>query len=273
MEAFYRLAAFDYQLLAEELDWQHVFLNLAQRCESDIRLLDVACGSGQFPAALLDYGGLQMTPKLSVKYSLLDPSDFSIRTARQKLIAPFEPSEEYCCTIQHLEPTHRHEIVWATHALYCVPECEIAMALDKMLAALVTTGLGFIAHASQQSHYVRFHDLYLQSFGKEQAPPYSTGEQIIESLKTKVDDESLQCWSIQYEGTLDLEDRETAERYLQRCLFDDSISLDEMLLDQYLGDYLRSCMDDRQKIWRFPQKVWLICFGELAKSIGDYRRH
>ncbi len=162
--------------------------------------------------------------------------------------------------------------MWATHALYCVPECEIALALDKMLAALSTTGLGFIAHASQQSHYVRFHDLYLQGIGNEQAPPYSTGEQIIESLKTRVDDESLQCWSIQYEGTRELEDRETAERYLQRCLFDDSISLDEMLEDQYLGDYLRGCIDESRKIWRFPQKVWLICFGELAKSIGDYLR-
>ena len=63
------------------------------------------------------------------------------------------------------------------------------------------------------------------------------------------------------------------ERYLQRCLFDDSISRDEMLEDQYLGDYLRGCIDDRRKIWRFPQKVRLIFFGEFAKSIGDYRRH
>ena len=213
-----------------------------------------------------------MAPDLSVKYSLLDPSDFSIRTAHQKLIAPFEPAEEFCCTIQQLEPTHRYEIVWATHALYCVPECEVAVAIDKMLAALETTGLGFIAHASQQSHYVRFHELYLQSLGSEHAEPFSTGEQLIEVLQAKVDVAEPQCWSIDYEGRLDLDDRDTAERYLQRCLFDDNVSLDGMLADKRMGDHLRSCIDGSSGMWRFPQRVWLIFFGELAKSIGDYRR-
>ena len=137
MEAFYRLASIDYQLLAEELDWGKVFQELAQRCEPEIRLLDVACGSGQFPAALLKYGGLQTSQNLSVKYSLLDPSEFSIRTARQRLVAPFEPSEEHLCTIQQFEPTaSRYAVVWATHALYCVPQCELEVAVDQMLAAL-----------------------------------------------------------------------------------------------------------------------------------------
>ncbi len=273
MEAFYRLATYDYQLLAEELNWPLVFQDLAQGRAAAIRLLDVACGSGQFPAALLKSNGPQMSQNLSIKYSLLDPSDFSIRTARQRLVGPFEPSREYCCTIQQFEPTpFHHRVVWATHALYCVPKSELEVAIGKMLAALETTGLGFIAHASQQSHYIRFHDLYLQSLGPEPAQPFSTGEQVIEVLKANADIATPQCWSIDYEGTLDLEDRDTAERYLQRCLFDDAISLDEMLADRLLGDYLRGCIDDSSGTWRFPQKVWLIFFGDFAKSIGDYQR-
>jgi SAM-dependent methyltransferase len=273
MEAFYRLASIDYQLLAEELDWLQVFQELAQRCQPEIRLLDVACGSGQFPAALLKFGGLEMSQDLSVKYSLLDPSDFSIRTARQRLVGPFEPSEEHLCTIQQFEPTtSRYAVVWATHALYCVPQCELEVAVDQMLAALETTGLGFIAHASQQSHYVRFHDLYLQSLRSDNAEPFRTGEQLVEVLQAKVDMAELRCWSIDYEGRLDLDDRDTAERYLQRCLFDDTISLDGMLADKRMGDHLRSCIDGSRGMWRFPQRVWLIFFGELAKSIGDYRR-
>jgi hypothetical protein len=259
-------------LLAEQLDWGKVFHELGQRCGPEFRLLDVACGSGQFPAALLKYGGLQTCQNVTVKYSLLDPSAFSIRTARQRLAAPFEPSQEYLCTVQQfVPPTSRYAIVWATHALYCVPQCEIEMAVDRMLAALDTAGLGFIAHASQQSHYVRFHDLYLQNLPSDRANPFSTGEQVIEALQAKVNKATLQYWSIDYEGTLDLEDRETAERYLQRCLFDDTISLDDMLADQRLGDHLRSCIDKTSGMWRFPQSVWLIFFGELAKSIGGHR--
>ena len=273
MEAFYRLASIDYQLLAEALDWPRVFQELAERREPEIRLLDVACGSGQFPAALLKFAGLQTSQNLSVKYSLLDPSEFSIRTARQRLVVPFEPSEEHLCTIQQFEPnTSRYAVAWATHALYCVPQRELEKAVDQMLAALETTGLGFIAHASQKSHYVRFHDLYLQSLRSEHVEPFSTGEQLIEVLQAKVDVAELRYWSIDYEGRLDLDDRETAERYLQRCLFDDTLSLDEMLADKEMGEHLRSCIDSSSGMWRFSQRVWLIFFGELAKSIGDYRR-
>ena len=273
MEAFYRLATIDYQLLAEQLDWGKVFQELGQRFGPEVRLLDVACGSGQFPAALLKYGGVETCQNLTVDYSLLDPSEFSICTARQRLAAPFSPSEEYRCTVQQFDPpASRYAVVWATHALYCVPQRELEVAVDQMLAALEPAGLGFIAHASQQSHYVRFHDLYLQSLRSDHTEPFSTAEQVIEALQAKVDKAALRCWSIDYEGTVDLEDRETAERYLQRCLFDDTISLDGMLADQRMGDYLRSCMDRRSGVWRFPQKAWLIFFGELSKSIGDCRR-
>ena len=273
MEAFYRLASLDYQLLAEELDWIKVFQELGRQFGAEIGLLDVACGSGQFPAALLKYGGLETCQHLAVNYSLLDPSEFSIRTARQRLVAPFVPSEDHHCTIQDFKPTaDRYEAVWATHALYCVPKCELELAVDQMLAALDTAGLGFIAHASQQSHYVQFHDHYLQSLQSDEAAPFSTGEQLIEVLQTKVDPTALRYWPIDYEGTLDLEDRNTAERYLQRCLFDDTLSLDEMLADQRMGDHLRNCIDNSSGMWRFHQRTWLIFFGEWAKSIGDYRR-
>jgi hypothetical protein len=142
-----------------------------------------------------------------------------------------------------------------------------------MLAALDSAGLGFIAHAGQQSHYVRFHDLYLQNMRSEHAEPFSTGEQVVEALQAKVGGGSLRYWPIDYEGTLALDDRDTAERYLQRCLFDDTVSLDEMLANQPVGDYLRSCIDNDRKMWRFPQRTWLIFFGQRAQSIDDYRRH
>ena len=273
MEAFYRLATIDYQLLAEQLDWGKFFNDLGQRCGPEFCLLDVACGSGQFPAALLKYGGLETCQNLKVKYSLLDPSEFSLRTARERLATPFEPSEEHLCTVQQfVPPASRYAIVWATHALYCVPQYELEVAVDQILAALETAGLGFIAHASQQSHYIRFHDLYLQNLPSGRAEPFSTGEQVIEALQAKGDATTLRCWTIDYEGTLDLDDRETAERYLQRCLFDDTISLNGMLADQRMGDHLRSCIDNTRGMWRFPQRVWLIFFGESAKFVDDYRR-
>ncbi len=273
MDAFYRLAAIDYRLLVEQLDWGEVFYQLRRRFGPRIRLLDVACGSGQFPSALLGNRGLQKCEDLKVQYSLLDPAEFSIRTARQRLADPFELDEEYLCTVQDfVAPVLNYAVVWATHALYCVPQRELSLAMDRLLAALDSTGLGFIAHASRHSHYLRFQNLYLESALSGRAEPFSTGECIIETLQAKLDTSAVICWSADYEGTLDLEERETAERYLQRCLFDDSIALDDMLAHPRLGEYLRSCIDRASGMWRFPQRVWLIFFGDFAKR-APFERH
>jgi hypothetical protein len=87
-----------------------------------------------------------------------------------------------------------------------------------------------------------------------------------------LDPAAFDCWSIDYAGTLDIEDRATVERYLQRCLFDDTISLDSMLENRQLGGYLRGCIDHTSGSWRFPQRVWLIFFADLAERMRDWRR-
>ncbi len=273
MEAFYRLATIDYRLLAEELDWAGVFRDLRERFGSPLRLLDVACGSGQFPHALSEHAGLPTGPHWKVEYSLLDPSEFSIQTARDQLQDPFEPAEEYQCTLQQfVAPNSRFPVVWATHALYCVPQQELSRALERMSATLDPTGLGFIAHASRDSHYLRFHDLYLKHWRSDSAEPYSTGEQVIAALQTGSGNETLVYWPIDYEGTLELADRQTVERYLQRCLFDDTLSLNAMLEHEQLGSYLRECMDEPASLWRFPQQVWLIFFGDLGTQASQWRQ-
>jgi SAM-dependent methyltransferase len=272
MDAFYRLAAVDYQLLAKQLQWAQVFTQIQNRFGDTVRLLDVACGSGQFPTALLENGGLEACPTLKVQYSLLDPSQFSIDVAGQKLRAPFEPAEQWLCTAQELPtPNVPYPVVWATHALYCVPPDELELALDRMLAAMDPQGLGFIAHASHAAHYLQFHDLYLQTAWAGESLPYCKGEQVIELLSAKLDASQLQYWAIDYEGTLGLDERETVELYLQRCLFDDSISLEQMLDTEPLDSYLHSCMDESSGMWRFNQKTWLIFYGELAQHVTEWR--
>lgn len=272
MEAFYRLAAVDYQCLAQQLPWGQLFQALQDRFGTSLRLLDVACGSGQFPNALLEYGELDACPSLNVQYSLLDPSQFSIDVARQKLRGPFEPANELLETAQDLTPpSELYPVMWATHALYCVPPDELELALERMLAAMDPRGLGFIAHASETSHYLKFHDLYLQTEGTGESLPYCKGEQIIEILKRKFASSNLLYWPIEYEGTVALDDQETAELYLQRCLFDDNISLEQMLATEPLGVYLKGCMDEKSGLWRFRQKTWLIFYGEMAQQIAGLR--
>lgn len=272
MDAFYRLAAVDYQLLAEQLSWGQAFAEIQTRFGSPVSLLDVACGSGQFPNALLEFGGVDNGDELQVQYSLLDPSQFSIDVARSKLKPPFQPAQELLQTAQELLPPESlYSVMWATHALYCVPTTELDLALDRMLQSMDARGLGFIAHASRDAHYVKFHDLFLKTNLAGDSLPYCAAEDVMERLKAKLPTEDVVCWPIEYEGTLGIDQPETAELYLQRCLFDDHLSLDDMLNTEPLGSYLLTCRDDSAGVWRFKQQTWLIFFGELARNVSKWR--
>lgn len=273
MDAFYRLASYDYRLLAEQLRWGQVLSEVKAGAGPEFGLLDVACGSGQFPNALLQYGGLESVQELRIQYSLLDPSEFSIEAARAKLAPPFVAGDELKFTAQDIPiPQSPYSAVWATHALYCVPASEIDVAIERMVAVMDPKGLGFIAHASQHAHYLKFQELYLGTAQGQGAEPYSTGEQVLAALQSKLGGENVEAWAIDYEGTLELDDRATAERYLQRCLFDDNLSLDAMFEIPSLAEYLGACRDEAAGLWRFPQRTWLMFYGESAQKVSQWRR-
>lgn len=280
MEAFYRLAAKDYQRLATCVKWKEVIAVLRAEFHDRLRVLDVACGSGQFPAALQRFGGWDANDsafdgpndgQITIPYTLLDPSQFSIDTAREKLRPPFVAADELLCTAQELElAVDPFPIVWATHALYCVPAEELDLAIARMVAATDPAGFGFIAHASESAHYLRFHQEYLRSKHSSGSVPYCTAEEVMAALRKRVGSENLFCHPIEYDGTVELDDTETAERYLQRCLFDDDLGLDEMLADEHLGPYLKGCMDEANRVWRFHQRTWMIFYGEKATEAAAW---
>ncbi len=275
MEAFYRLAAKDYRRLAISVKWVDVIAVLRAQFSHRLRVLDVACGSGQFPLALQQYGGWGANSPaagdLTIPYTLLDPSQFSIDTAKQKLQPPFAAADELLCTAQELDAaSDPFPIVWATHALYCVPSEELELAIKKMVAATDLAGLGFIAHASESAHYLKFHQEYLRSKHSSGSVPYCTAEEVMAALQSQIGADRLFFHAIDYDGTVDLDDKETAERYLQRCLFDDDLTLDQMLADEHLAPYLRDCMDEPNGVWRFHQRTWMMFYGEQASRASDW---
>ena len=231
MEAFYALATEDYRQLALAADWPAL---LGARAHEGWSLLDVACGSGKFPAALMRQTGIASLP--GVAYDLLDPSAFSVAEARAVLAPPFMPRKDLVMTLQDLPlRCGPYDVVWATHALYALPPDELDVAMARFASALAPDGLGVVAQATSRSHYLTFYDAYRA--GVRDATPYTTAEQVAASLRTAGVDVREQV--ITYEtGT---GDRDVAEGFLQRCAFDDTVSLEEMEAAPVLGEYLASC--------------------------------
>ena len=254
MENFYTLASVDYKYLAKAFDWKKWLethqTNVGQR---RLKLLDVACGSGKFPSALFQYAKLADAKILPVEYALLDPSSFSLAEARKVLQLPFEASSEFETTLQEFScEKGAYDIIWATHALYAIPKDELKDALKRFIFGMA--GSGFIAHASEKSHYLEFYRHYLNGFRDGSGEPYSSAEQILQTLKDI--DIPHRVEKITYQNGVSESAFLQVEGYLQRCIFDDKISLDSMLRNSVTGPYLNSCIEDGK--WRFKQEVMLI---------------
>lgn len=250
MDAFYALARRDYELLAKRLDWRRL---LGGRRT----LLDVACGSGKFPEALLAYANLP--PEPAIDYALLDPSAFSIAEAKRALAPPFRAGEEHEVTLQALAPdAGPYDVVWAVHALYAVPVGELPEGVERFLAAIAPGGFGFVAHAARSAHYLRFYEDFLADFRGGEGTPYTASEDVVAALAEAGAAGRVEILRIEYHGEAPLEDRTTVEGYLQRCAFDDTVSLEAMEAGERLGPYLAGCRDEAAGAWRFEQSVDLI---------------
>ena len=67
---------------------------------------------------------------------------------------------------------------------------------------------------------------------------------------------SIKLKKIEYDCYARLDDRETVEGYLQRCVFDESVSLDDMESHLHIEAYLKDCV--HEGLWRFLQNVLMI---------------
>ena len=125
MQSFYKLAGLDYFELANSLKWSGIFLNIKKKLDGrPLEILDVACGSGMFPTALQKVLS-DKDKKISIHYSLLDPSKFAITETKKRLSRPFQLNKEFNMTLQDFNCKDAlFHISWAIHALYAVPKSE-----------------------------------------------------------------------------------------------------------------------------------------------------
>jgi len=254
MEHFYAVASVDYDYLAKARDWHQWLSDKAQAAgPRPLRLLDVACGSGKFPVALNRHGGVTGDHLADIEYALLDPSRFSINEARAALQKPFVPADEYEVTLQELDcPEDAFDIAWATHALYAMAPGDLEEGLGRLIKACA--GEIFIAHAFADGHYIQFQRLFLDGFERGDETPYSSAEDLIRALDAI--GARYEIAELTYQNGAPAERRDVIEGYLQRCIFDDTVSLEAMEASDTLAPYLASCQKGGQ--WEFTQHVAMI---------------
>lgn len=256
MEAFYALAVEDYRQMVAARDWSTDLRDHA--VDGVVRVLDVACGSGKFPAELMRRGLAAAADGTRVEVDLLDPSAFSIAEARSVLGPPFTVRAEHEVRLQDLDPAvGGFDVAWATHALYAVPPREIGAGAGRMTAALRAGGLGAVVHATSASHYVRFAEAFRATFAPD-ATPFTTAEEVSAALSAAGVTPSVA--TLHY--TVGSDDRAVLEGFLQRCAFDETVPLARMESEGVCADYLASCRTPDG--YRFAQEVHVITWEAPA---------
>lgn len=254
-DAFYALATQDYRELSAARDWAMLLHSVAR--DGAVRLLDVACGSGKFPSALLADGLAEQLRATTIDVDLLDPSTYSLAAARAVMAPPFRVVDELPIGVEQLGTDRGpYDVAWATHALYAVPPEALHDGIARMAAVLRPGGVGVVAHATARSHYLAVYEAYRAAHAPD-ATPYITAEQVTASIAAAGAEPQVQ--EVRYRtGT---SDAQVAEGFLQRCLFDDGLTLDTMLAPgpaggDELARYLAGCRDGDG--WWFDHEVHLI---------------
>ncbi|HST64720.1 MAG TPA: class I SAM-dependent methyltransferase [Mycobacteriales bacterium] len=250
MEAFYALATEDYRQLAAAGDWSAALRAVAT--DGRVTLLDVACGSGKWPAALLAAG---LDERLRIEVDLLDPSAFSLAEARAVLAPPFTGAADHQVGIQDLDPAAGpYDVAWAVHALYALPPEELGAGLARMVAAVRPGGLGMVAQATAASHYLAFYEAYRETVA-EPVTPFTTAEQVVDALRATGVTPSVRVLTYRTRSS----DLAVVEGFLQRCAFDDTLTLAEMEAGGPLADYLDGCRDAAG--FHFDHEVQLVTWS------------
>jgi SAM-dependent methyltransferase len=269
MDNFYTYATVDYRHLADLIDWPALLTSLSQQTGA-LQLADLACGSGKFPGALLEHTTLSELmsaegKSTQVLYDLLDPSIFAIEEAAAVLKPPFVERDHYCCRLQDWQPNpETYDLCWATHALYCVPAEEMSECMAILRGAMRPGGIGVVAQSNRSGHYSWFYEHFLDSIHGGNGTRFSTAEDVYDAADNVGFERQRR--TLDYKTVIDEKDHQALESYLQRCAFDDSISLDRMMKSGSLGQYLTSAKS--QGAYRFQQSVDVVVFGDDLSSFN-----
>lgn len=265
----------DYRQIAQKFGWIELLLN---RKTSDIRLLDVACGTGRWLQAFRTYVKPECL-NINIVCDAVDPSKQAVQSFVERIASPMSIGCRYEDTIQNTDlPKDVYDIIWSMHGFYAIPREDLHPVLKKIYDSLNSGGgEAFIAQAARNSFYIQFYDKFLDAFNPHEQG-FTSAEDITDALNML--GLNYQIHIIAYDECIAVNDLEALEHYILKESVSNSfmqeewgrknnrtIGLNDILDHPALGTYLRSFI--KNEMYCFPQEIWLISFAK-KKRYPDY---
>ena len=169
----------------------------------------------------------------------------------------------YESTLEALAPVAGPwDVVWATHALYALEPANLGAAVARYRAALAPGGFSFLAQGARDGHYLRVYEAFLEGVRGGVGTGYVSSEELVAELRAQGAAPDVR--RVAYSHVVDARDTGVLEGYLQRCVFDDTVTLAELLEAPQTGPYLASAHDAAAGVYRFHHEVDCIVLTEGA---------
>lgn len=256
------VVAEDYHLLLEAIEWKNLFPpRSAPYC-----VLDVGCGTGQFPDLLSTY--LPESPL--IYYDICDPSQYCLNSCQQALHAPLFPRKAWRTTLEHAEKTWTpgsYDVAWAIQSLHCLNHETLHDSLRRFISTIhPTRGAAGIFLGKRDSFLSQIHQLFFQQIPFSAPQPYVSAESVftmLDQLGATTVIRELECVH-----TISIWEDRLLEQYLQQCVMDATplpkwreIARLRTFLDSFRhGDY-----------YHFPNPSWLML--SVPGSAGQEGKH
>jgi H+-transporting ATPase len=256
----------DYRTLAAVFDWAALLRGAAPPGGGPARVLDCGCGCGSFPASLARAGGLD---GLSFTVDLLDPSEYALRVAAQRLAPPFAAGTAIHGRVQALDACGAYDVAWAVHSLYAVPRADLRRALTRLRAAVRPGGVLALVHGAREGHLCRFHARLVEHARAHPSPgaprrphlPHLLAAEDIEA-ELRAQGVPFRVAEVGHTTAVPADAPQLLEAYLQGCAVAggaaDAPSLRDMHAAPAVGQYIRAMRDWERTQYHFAQRVKLL---------------
>jgi SAM-dependent methyltransferase len=253
----------DYKKIVDAVKWDSLF----SEQNSDYQILDIGCGTGQFPRMLQNL----LPTTIHLHYDYLDPSQYCLSTCHQSLHQPFYSRNAWQTTLEHAEKLllpGSYDVAWAIQSLCYLNHDSLPPSLARLIGALhPIRGTACIVLAKKEAFFSRVHHTFFPGSAFQTPPPYLWAESVATGL------EKLGAFTVIREipciHSISIRHDRLLEQYLQQSVMD-STPLPTWMKQPRLRQLLESYRHD--DAYHFTNPYWLImCVPESAGTGGKIR--
>ena len=243
------IVSVEYEALVSEYPFDSKFREISRR--GQLRILDVGCGSAIFS----QYLDRTLADDIHLTCDLLDVSERSLQQAHTVLagLEHFSPGRNITTLIEDIPyalslQAPPYDGIWAIHSLTTVDLNQMRSVLRHLLELLSEGGQLFIYQLTAASSYQTLHQIYRERLanGIPRYMEFEDTKRILESLQVE-----YEVVEFSFDHELPLNQPELVERYLRKCVLDETIDAQRVF-----GDVLPNFEQDG--LYRLPQTVNLI---------------